>query len=197
LWHATEMPDASVVEWIRHRYLAVMEDLDECGRRRWAGAEARSLGWSGVSAVAQATGLSHPTVRAGVRELDAPEVVSWDRQRRVGGGRQAIEVSQPEIVAALERIVDCSTRGDPMLPLRWVCKSTRSIAEELSRQGFTVSHTKVAELLRENGYSLQANRKTIEGKQHPDRNAQFEHISQRVAAYLLSGQPAFSVDTKK
>jgi hypothetical protein len=123
--------------------------------------------------------------------------VSWDRQRKFGGGRRAIEVYQPGIVVALERIVDSSTRGDPMSPLRWICKSTRSIAEELNRQGFTVSHTKVAELLREKGYSLQANRKTVEGKQHPDRNAQFEHISKRVVAYLRSGQPAISIDTKK
>lgn len=197
MWHATEMPDASVVEWIRQKYVAVLGDLDERGRRRWAAAEARSLGWGGVSAVAQATGLSDRTVRKGVCELDDLEVVSWDRQRKVGGGRRPLEVYQPEIVFALERIVDSSTRGDPMSPLRWICKSTRSIAEELNRQGFTVSHTKVAELLREKGYSLQANQKTIEGKQHPDRNAQFEHISKRVAAYLRSGQPAISVDTKK
>lgn len=197
MWHATEMPDASVVEWIRQKYVAVLGDLDERGRRRWAAAEARSLGWGGVSAVAQATGLSDRTVRKGVCELDDLEVVSWDRQRKVGGGRRSLEVYQPEIVFALERIVDSSTRGDPMSPLRWICKSTRSIAEELNRQGFTVSHTKVSELLREQGYSLQANQKTIEGKQHPDRNAQFEHISKRVAAYLRSGQPAISVDTKK
>ncbi len=191
------MPDASVVEWIRQKYVAVLGDLDERGRRRWAAAEARSLGWGGVSAVVQATGLSDRTVRRGVRELDAPEVVSWDRQRKFGGGRRAIEVYQPGIVVVLERIVDSSTRGDPMSPLRWICKSTRSIAEELNRQGFTVSHTKVAELLREKGYSLQANRKTVEGKQHPDRNSQFEHISKRVAAYLRSSQPAISIDTKK
>jgi hypothetical protein len=191
------MPDASVVEWIRQKYVAVLGDLDERGRRRWAAAEARSLGWGGVSAVAQATGLSDRTVRKGVCELDDVEVVSWDRQRKVGGGRRSLEVYQPDIVFTLERIVDSSTRGDPMSPLRWICKSTRSIAEELNRQGFTVSHTKVAELLREKGYSLQANQKTIEGKQHPDRNSQFEHISKRVAAYLRSGQPAISVDTKK
>jgi hypothetical protein len=191
------MPDASVVEWIRQKYVAVLPDLDERGRRRWAAAEARSLGWGGVSAVAQATGLSDRTVRKGIVELHAPECVSWDRQRKRGGGRRAIEIYHPDLSAELARIVDSSTRGDPMSPLRWICKSTRSIAEELNRQGFTVSHTKVAELLRANGYSLQANRKTIEGKQHPDRNAQFEHIGKRVAAYLRSGQPAISVDTKK
>lgn len=191
------MPDAAVVEWIRRKYLAVLEDLDERGRRRWAGAEARSLGWGGVSAVAQATGLSDRTIRTGVRELDNPEQVPGDRQRKPGGGRRSIQVDHPGLVVELERLVDSSTRGDPMSPLRWTCKSTRSLAEELNRQGFTVSHTKVAELLRESGYSLQANRKTLEGKQHPDRNAQFEHISKRVAAYLRGGQPAISVDTKK
>ena len=139
MWHATAMPDASVVEWIRQKYVAVLGDLDERGRRRWAAAEARSLGWGGVSAVAQATGLSDRTVRKGVCELDELEVGSWDRQRKVGGGRRSLEVYQPDIVFALERIVDSSTRGDPMSPLRWICKSTRSIAEELNRQGFTVS----------------------------------------------------------
>lgn len=191
------MPDASVVEWIRQKYLAVLRDLDERGRRRWAGAEARSLGWGGVSAVAQATGLTNRTVRKGIEELDSPEVLSCERQRRPGAGRRPIELDRPGIVTVLEQIVDSSTRGDPMSPLRWTCKSTRSIAEELNVRGYTVSQTKVAELLREKGYSLQANRKTIEGKQHPDRNAQFEYISRRVAAYLRSGQPAISVDTKK
>lgn len=191
------MPDASVVEWIRQKYLAVHRDLDERGRRRWAAAEARSLGWGGVSAVAEGTGLSDRTIRTGIEEIEDPQALASTRQRRFGGGRRAIEVDNPDVVCLLERIVDSSTRGDPMSPLRWTCKSTRLIADELNRQGFTVSHTKVAQLLRKSGYSLQANRKTIEGKQHPDRNAQFEHISKRVRACLRSGQPAVSVDTKK
>jgi hypothetical protein len=191
------MPDASVVEWIRRKYLAVVYDLDERGRRRWAAAEARSLGWGGVSAVAEATGLSDRTIRTGVCELDDPTAVLPDRQRKPGAGRRAIEVSSPDLLDVLQRIVDSATRGDPMSPLRWTCKSTRSIAEELDRQGYTVSHTKVAGLLKTCGYSLQANRKTIEGKQHPDRNAQFEHIGKRVRAFLRSNDPAISVDTKK
>ena len=191
------MPDSSVVEWVRQKYLAVSNDLDERGRRRWAAAEARSLGWGGVVAVAEATGLSDRTIRSGIRELSDPKVLSPDRQRKPGGGRRAIEVDNPKVVDFLERLVDSSTRGDPMSPLRWTCKSTRSLADELNREGFAVSHTKVAELLRSRGYSLQANRKTIEGKQHPDRNAQFEHIAKRIRAYLRSGQPAISVDTKK
>lgn len=191
------MPDTSVVEWIRQKFLAVRNDLDERGRRRWAAAEARSLGWGGVSAAAEATGLSQVTVRRGIRELEDPESLPPDRQRKPGGGRRAIEVDNPNLVVALEQLVDSSTRGDPMSPLRWTCKSTRVLADELDRQGFTVSHTKVGELLRRCGYSLQANRKTIEGKQHPDRDGQFEHIAKRVRAYLRSSQPAISVDTKK
>lgn len=191
------MPDTSVVEWIRQKYLAVHRDLDERGRRRWAAAEARSLGWGGVSAVAEATGLSDRTIRTGIVEIEDPQAIASTRQRGFGGGRRAIEVDHPDVIRLLEKIVDSSTRGDPMSPLRWTCKSTRSIADELNRQGLTVSHTTVAQLLRKSGYSLQANRKTIEGKQHPDRNAQFEHISKRVRACLRSGQAAVSVDTKK
>jgi transposase len=191
------MSDASVVEWIRQKYLAVRRDLDERGTRRWAAAEARSLGWGGVSAVAEATGLSDRTIRNGIQEIEDPQAVAATRQRKPGGGRRAIEVDNPDVLRLLDRIVDSSTRGDPMSPLRWTCKSTRSIADELDRQGLTVSHTKVAELLRQSGYSLQANRKTIEGKQHPDRNSQFEHINKRVRACLRTSQPAISIDTKK
>ena len=191
------MPDASVVSWILQKYVAVFSDLDERGRRRWAAAEARSLGWGGISAVAEATGLSDRTIRTGICELDDPDAASASRQRKHGGGRRAMEVDRPEVVETLERILDSSTRGDPMSPLRWTCKSTRAIADELNRHGISISHTKVAALLHSCGYSLQANRKTIEGKQHPDRNAQFEFIARRVRAYLRSGQPAISVDTKK
>lgn len=191
------MPDAQVVQWIREKYIAVATDLDERGRRRWAGAEARSLGWGGIAAVAEATGISDRTIRTGIKELDDPDAASVDRQRRVGGGRKRIEQEHPAVLEALETLVDSGTRGDPMSPLRWTCKSTRSLAGELSRQGFRISRTKVRELLRSQGYSLQANRKTVEGKQHPDRDAQFEHISRRVRAYQRSGQPVISIDTKK
>ena len=152
-----------VVERIRRKYLAVLSDLDERGRRRWAAAEAVSLGWGGVAAVAAATELSDRTIRTGVRELNAPRTIWTDRQRRPGGGRRATEVLQRGVRKALKRIVDSTTRGDPMSQLRWTCKSTRSIARELNGQGFVLSHTKVAQMLREEGYSLQANRKTIEG----------------------------------
>jgi transposase len=191
------MQDVTVIQWIRAKYLAVLPELDERGRRRWAAAEARSLGWGGVTAVAAATTLSDRTIRNGLRELSDPEGLAPDRQRHPGGGRKPREQEQPGLVEALEAIVESGTRGDPQSPLRWTCKSTRNLARALQRQGFQVSHTKVSQLLQARGYSLQANRKTREGKQHPDRNAQFEHIARRVKAQLRRGQPALSVDTKK
>jgi hypothetical protein len=191
------MPDAQVVEWIREKYTAVFADLDERARRRWGAAEARSLGWGGIQAVAAATGLSDRTIRNGIKELDDPNAPPATQQRRSGGGRKARETEQPELVRALERLVESGTRGDPMSPLRWTCKSTRTLASELTRLGFTVSCNTVGRLLRISGYSLQANRKTIEGKQHPDRDAQFQHINRRVIAFQRADQPVISVDTKK
>ena len=191
------MPDAQVIEWIREKFAAIVGDLDERARRRWGAAEARSLGWGGIAAVAAATGLSDRTIRNGIKELDDPDAPPMTQQRRSGGGRKLRESEQPKLVEVLRDIVDSGTRGDPMSPLRWTCKSTRTLAEELSRQGFSVSANTVGRLLRECGYSLQANRKTIEGKQHPDRDAQFRHISQRVKAFQRTGHPAISVDTKK
>lgn len=191
------MPAAHVVERIRQKYRALVDDLDERGRRRWSAAEARSLGRGGIAAVAAATGMSDRTIRNGLRELEDPTPVPLDRQRREGAGRPSRENQQPELVQALESLVDATTRGDPMAPLRWICQSTRALAKELQHQGFQISSTKVGQLLRTRGYSLQANRKTIEGKQHPDRNAQFEHIAARVRAFQRAGQPAISVDTKK
>jgi transposase len=191
------MPNAHVVEWIREKYSAIVGDLDERARRRWAAAEARSLGWGGIEAVATATGLSDRTIRNGIRELDDPDSLPSTHQRRPGGGRKRREFERPQLIEALQSLVDSSTRGDPMSPLRWTCKSTRNLAEELSRDGFSVSATPVGRLLQECGYSLQANRKTIEGKQHPDRDGQFRHISRRIKALQRAGQPAISVDTKK
>jgi len=191
------MPEAQVVEWIREKYVAIVEDLDERGRRRWAGAEARSLGWGGVAAVAEATGISDRTIRTGIKELDDPKAAPSNRQRGPGGGRRSREIEQPQLIESLEALIESGTRGDPCSPLRWTCKSTRTLAGELTRQGYQVSSTKIGQLLRAQGYSLQANRKTIEGKQHPDRDAQFEHINKRVGAFLRTRQPAISIDTKK
>jgi Rhodopirellula transposase DDE domain len=191
------MPDAQVVEWIREKYTAIAADLDERARRRWGAAEARSLGWGGIEAVAAATGLSDRTIRNGIRELDDPNAPPPSQQRRCGAGRKAREFEQPGLLEALERLVESGTRGDPMSPLRWTCKSTRILAAELIRQGFAVGCNTVGRLLRACGYSLQANRKTIEGKQHPDRDAQFQHINRRVRAFQREKQPVISVDTKK
>ncbi len=191
------MPERQVVEWIREKYVAIVEDLDERGRRRWAGAEARSLGWGGVAAVAEATGISDRTIRTGIQELDDPKAAPSNKQRRPGGGRRPREIEQPKLIEALEALVESGTRGDPCSPLRWTCKSTRTLARELTRQGYQVSSTKIGQLLRTQGYSLQANCKTIEGKQHPDRDAQFEHINKRVGAFFRTQQPAISIDTKK
>jgi len=176
------MPDANVIAWIRDKFLAIVAQLDERGRRRWAAVEARSLGRGGVTAVAAATGISDRTVRNGIRELDDPEALAWDRQRKPGGGRRSREDSRPELIQALEALVEPVTRGDPMSPLRWTCKSTRVLGRELTAQGFQIGSTKVGELLKLRGYSLQSNRKTLEGTRHADRNAQFEHIARRVKA---------------
>lgn len=191
------MPDARVVEWIRNKYVAIASDLDERGRRRWAAAEARSLGRGGIAAVSQATGISDRTIRNGIHELEDVDALPSDRQRRLGGGRKSREQEQPNLVEDLESLVDPSSRGDPMSPLRWTCKSTRVLADELGSQGYQVSASKVRQLLKASGYSLQSNRKTREGKQHPDRNQQFEHICRRVRARQRRGEPAVSVDTKK
>lgn len=191
------MPDAQVVEWIRDKFHAIASDLDERGRRRWAAAEARSLGWGGITAVSEATGISHVTIRKGIHELDDPNALTPDRQRKPGGGRRSREEEQPDLIEALDALVEPVSRGDPMSPLRWTCKSTRVLAEELKAHGFVVSSSTVGRLLKSQGYSLQSNRKTIEGKQHPDRNAQFEHIARRVKARQRRGEPAISIDTKK
>lgn len=182
----------------RAKFESVAEDLDERGRRRWSAVEARSWGWGGVVALSQATGLSRNTITKGIQELDDPSSLpDSGRQRRAGGGRKSRQAEQPGLVPALEKLVEAETRGDPGSPLRWCCRSTRSLAAALQKMGYTVSHTKVSQLLKSQGFSLQSNRKTREGKQHPDRNAQFEYIARRVKSQLRRGQPALSVDTKK
>jgi hypothetical protein len=191
------MPDKQVVAWVREKYHSIITELDERGRRRWAAIEARSLGWGGIAAVATATGISDRTIRNGIAEIDAPDQLGVSRQRRPGGGRHRREEEQPALLAALDLLVDPGERGDPMSPLRWTCKSTKALAGELKLEGFEVSSTKVGSLLKSQGYSLQSNRKTIEGKQHPDRDAQFKFIARRVKARIRSGEPAISIDTKK
>ena len=194
------MQDAQTVKRIRRKYRALRVEMDERGRRQWAAAEARELGWGGVTAVAHATSLSRTTITAGLRELDLParrRAAEAVRVRRPGGGRQRLTETDPGLVAALEALIEPTTRGDPESPLCWTCKSTRRLADELTRQHHPISTNSVAALLRQAGYSLQANRKTREGASHPDRNAQFEHINASVRRFHDRGQPAISVDTKK
>ena len=193
------MQDALVVERIRRKFQAMAPVLDERSRRQWAAAEAMELPWGGVTSVAKATGLSRMTITSGMRELSyrlgGPAPAKGIR--RAGGGRKCVEENDPGLWDALDALIDPLTRGDPESPLRWTCKSTRRLAEELSGQGHPVGARTVAALLIEMGYSLQANRKTREGAAHPDRNAQFEYTNDLARRLQKRGQPVVSVDTKK
>lgn len=194
------MQDAQIIARIQSKYRSLESEMDERLRRQWAAAEARDLGWGGITAVAQATGMSRTTITAGLRELGLPEeerVREASRIRRPGGGRKSVTQIDPGLPAALEALIEPTARGDPESPLRWTCKSTRNLADELTRQQHPVQARTVARLLHEAGYSLQGNRKTREGSSHPDRNAQFEFINVRVERFLQRGQPAVSVDAKK
>jgi hypothetical protein len=191
------MHDAAVIKAIEGKYTALLDDLDERGRRRWAAIEARALGRGGIAVVAQATGLSDRTIRTGLRELDDPDALGSGRQRHPGGGRKPHALTQPGLRAALDRLIEPTARGSPTNPLRWTIKSTHRLAQALGAQGFQVSATSVRRLLSAMGYSLQSNRKTREGAQHPDRDGQFRHIAARVAGRKRRGEPAISVDTKK
>jgi len=194
------MQDAQVVARIRSKYRSLGPEMDERLRRQWAAAESREIGWGGISAVSQATGMSRTTITAGLRELALSEqkrVIEANRIRRPGGGRKSLRETDPGLLAVLESLIEPATRGDPESPLRWTCKSTRRLADELTKQDHPVSARTVAKLLWDEEYSLQANRKTREGSSHPDRNAQFEYINASVQRFLKRGQPAVSVDAKK
>ena len=172
-------------------------ELNERARRIWAASEARVLGRGGIAAVARASGISENTIRKGIREIDSGGRLEDGRVRRRGGGRKPIAENDPELIVALQRLVAEDCRGDPMQVLLWTSKSVRRLAAELREQGHDVHFTTVAQLLRSLGYSLQSNRKTLEGAQHPDRDAQFRLINQRVGAAIAAGEPAISIDTKK
>jgi len=194
------MRDAKIEARIRRKFRLVVVELDERRRRQWAAAEARDIGWGGISLVARATRLSRPTIMAGLKELELSSksrAVAATRVRSPGGGRRKLSQSDPGLLEALERLIEPATRGDPMCPLRWTCKSTANLAEELTRQNHPISDRTVAMLLKQQGYSLQANRKTQEGSSHPDRNAQFEYINRQVLAFQKRQQPVVSIDTKK
>ena len=191
-----------VVETIREKYDLLHGELDERRRRRWAASEAQALGHGGIAAVAKATGLAESTIRLGQREWSSKPAgalrLPAQRHLRVpGGGRKPRTAHEPALVQALEALVEPTTRGDPMSPLRWTCKSTRKLATELTSQGHPISYRTVASMLKALGDSLQGTCKTKEGSAHPDRNAQFAYLHQQVTVFQQRGQPVVSVDTKK
>jgi transposase len=188
---------------VRERYKNLEWALDERLRRLYAAAEAKVIGHGGITLVQKATGVARGSIKQGLKELLLPsqQTPSGDgsnqRIRRIGGGRKASVKDNAKLLAALESLVEPVTRGDPESPLRWTCKSLRQLESELRSQGYAVSHTSIGGLLKKLGYSLQGNRKTLEGGDHPDRNAQFEFINERVKDAMSNGQPVISVDTKK
>ena len=189
-----------VVQTIFEKYMAMEDLLDERAKRIWAGAEARALGRGGVSRVMEATGMSRSRVTSGVKEIEAGGVGgvrATGRVRASGGGRKRLTERDSGLAEALEKLVDPATRGDPEGPLRWTSLGTEKLASALREQGREVSGRTVARMLRAMGYSLQANRKTTEGRQHPDRDKQFNHVNERAAAFQRGGDPVVSVDTKK
>ena len=195
------MRNEALIRLVQEKYEALRGVLDERVRRQWAASEATSIGWGGISAVAEATQLDRNTIAVGMQELavrrEHPRRSVSDRVRAKGGGRKRLIERDPELAEALDRLVEPVTRGHPETRLRWTCKSTFKLAEELSGSGHPVSDRTVAHLLKEADYSLQANRKTQEGNAHPDRNEQFKHIHTQVQDFQKEGQPVVSVDTKK
>lgn len=196
------MVDQETVSRVKTKYESLLPIMNEKIRRHWAASEAMAIGWGGISAVAQATGLSQTTIKAGLAELQAKRALSdapsgAERARRPGGGRKRLTESDVKLQQDLKKLLESSTRGDPQSPLRWTSKSSRHLAEELSGMGHQVSYLTVIRFLHEMDYSLQANRKTKEGASHPDRNTQFEHLNQEVLAFQKRAQPVISVDAKK
>lgn len=186
---------------LEQKYRSIASFLDERSRRVWAATEAQAIGRGGISLLHMVTGLSRPTIYRGLREIESSESVetsgiSLSRIRKPGGGRKSIIHEYPDLCEALESLVE-PVRGDPMSPLRWTCKSTRRLAKELQKSGYQIGPSRVCSLLKELEYSLQSNRKTREGINHPDRNAQFEYIYKTIEKFHRSGQPVISVDTKK
>lgn len=187
----------TVLAELTSKFQAVWPLLDERARRLMAASEAQSLGYGGVSLVRRACGLSRKAIANGIREIDEGAALPAGRIRRPGAGRKSLITSDPRLVDTLEGMIADQTRGDPESPLRWICKSTRALATALTRRHHPVSHTKVGQLLHDLDYSLQSNRKTEEGRDHPDRDAQFRHINAAVTRALAQGRPVISVDTKK
>lgn len=195
------MKNSLIEEQVKSKFISLRPLMNEYLRRRWAAVEATTIGYGGISIVARATGLSRNTIAKGIAEMsentDEIPVSSLPRIRRAGGGRKRLTERDPELLQDLEALVAPMTRGEPESPLRWTCKSTRKLAEALQNQGHEVKERTVAGLLKRLGYSLQSNRKTKEGSNHPDRDAQFEFINTQVQAFQKRSQPVISVDTKK
>ena len=190
------------LQTVRKKYRELLPVLNEQGRRLWAATEAKALGWGGVSLVATATGLARNTIDAGIKELAARRprrgaAVKEARTRRPGGGRKPVTENQPLLADHLEAMVEPSTRGDPVSPLRWTCLSLPQLVAGLAKRGFQVSAPTAGRLLHEMGYSLQSNRKTKEGGSHPDRDRQFQYINRQARLFQDRGEPVISVDTKK
>jgi len=186
---------------IKERYERIRDSLNERARRLFAASEALAYGYGGIVVVSRATGLARRTIGVGIKELRSieagQEVVPEGRVRRPGGGRKKSKDSDPTLLSDLKRLVESTTRGDPESPLLWTARSQRNLIAALHEQGHDISRRTLANLLKELGYSLQANRKRLEGSQHPDRNAQFEHINETVRRQLEANEPVISVDTKK
>jgi hypothetical protein len=193
----------NITQQIQHKFALLQPVLDERQIRLWAAAEASAQGYGGITLVAEATGISRTTITRGYDENDAmidnPPTLPAQEQaiRKPGGGRKPIELTQPDLLDALDKLIEPTLRGDPESALRWTCKSTTQLAQELGRQGYTISPRTVSSLLHSQGYSLQSNRKTQEGSAHPDRNAQFEYIAAKTQEFIQQGQPVISVDAKK
>lgn len=182
---------------LRAKHAALAPMFTERSRRVWAATEAQAIGHGGIALVERATGISRSTIQRGLRELASGETLAPDRTRKRGAGRKRATATDPSLLADLDGLVEPTAPGDPDSPLRWTCKSVRTLAVALEELGHTVSHTIVAELLRDLGYSLQGNAKTREGQQHPDRDAQFRYIAAAVRRFQRRRQPTISVDTKK
>ena len=192
------MDKEALIAQIRKRYTLAAGTLDERGRRTLAASEALTVGWGGIALVARATGLARSTIGLGVKELRGTVApAAPGRVRRAGGGRKTTVAKDPSVLADLARLVEPTARGDPQSPLRWTCKGLRKLAAELRARGHQVSHQWVADALEVLDYRLQANRKTREGGDHPDRDAQFAHINSTAAGFLAAGEPVISVDAKK
>ncbi len=201
-WFIESMSCADVIPTLRLKYETLQPFLNERARRLWSATEAMGLGHGGIAALAEATGMSRTTISQAIQEIqkqrESPgKILPVQRSRRPGAGRKPLIRQDPALLTTLELLVAPTTRGDSMSPLRWTCKSTRKLAEQLRQYGYQVSERTVAHLLHHLHYSLQANRKTRAGDSHPDRNAQFEYINTQVIQFQKRGQPVVSVDTKK